>query len=130
MGALPQEHTTCLPLEARKSARPSMEPSASGSGFTWHARATDGARSRRPAARSNASSSGSLTGGPFLLAIGRFGRGFLRRRRLLADLLEQLRHPLHLGQPDVLLELELRCELEPDLLAQHRSEVRTRRMEP
>src|SRR5256885_8735038 len=42
------------------------------------------------------------------------------------DLPEELGDPIQLGQPDVLLELELRRELQPDLVAERRPEMGAR----
>src|SRR5947209_13730610 len=108
-----------------------MEPRASGSGFTWQARATRGESAKVLAARSSSAPRRSLTGGALFVGVAlasalsaRLGPG------LRTDLLEQLGHPLHLGQADVLLELELGRELEPNLLPEHSPEVGPSRLEP
>src|SRR5206468_6253922 len=57
--------------------------------------------------------------------------GFVRlnRRARCPDLLEQLRDPLDLRQTDVLLELEVGCELHADLVAEDRPEVAPGRLQ-
>src|SRR3989442_2944494 len=100
---------TVVPRRAwRKAASPSIEPSASGSGLTWQASATDGARASTSAARPSSS-------------IVVTARGF--------DLAKELVHPFHLLQANVLFEVELRRELEANLVPEHGPQVRASGLE-
>src|SRR6266571_4955002 len=83
----------------------------------WQARATSAASSSAAAARDRASPSSTATGsGPAT-----------RRLLLLVDPVDQLVDPAGPVQLRILLELQLRDELDPDLLAQGDPQVRTRR---
>ena len=52
-GSFGNEHTVCFARPRRWFERPSIEPSASASGFTWHASAMVGASDRASAALAN-----------------------------------------------------------------------------
>src|SRR6266704_4536574 len=83
----------------------------------WHARATSAASSSAAAARDRASPSSTATGsGPAT-----------RRLLLLVDPVDQLVDPAGPVQLRILLELQLRDELDPDLLAQGDPQVRAGR---
>src|SRR5919198_2720899 len=115
-GWLPHEHQTFFPCAATYPPRPSMEPRASGSGLTWQASAICPARESTSAARSSWRS--------------RSSRSVTRRVSLLGlDQLEELRHPLQLSEADVLLELQVGEELQPDLVAQDGPEMRPGRLQ-
>src|SRR5207249_8585481 len=103
---------------------------------TWQARDTSGASRRAAAARSRAWStegrSATVRAIRVLTAGVRrwFGLRSLRHGWMRGDLLQQLGDPLHLGQPDVLLELQVGSELQPHLLAEDASKVRSGRLQP
>src|SRR5205085_7921108 len=110
-GSLPNEHTVRLPLARRNEASPSIDPRASGSGFTWQARAISSASTRAAAAALSAA----MMAEEVSVATGAL---------LAMPLLQKLLHALSPLGPLVLAELEVGDELDPDLAAQRGPQVR------
>src|SRR6266705_2857470 len=80
---------------------------ASGSGLTWQAKATASLLDRTSAALSS-----SLIAGPLRL-----------------DLAQEPRDPFHLLQTEILLEVEVRGELQPDFVPQQRPQMAAGRLQ-
>src|SRR5262249_4907341 len=102
-------HVTDVPRSRRWCASPSIEPSASASGFTWHAIATRSARRSTSTARSRPSG--------------------VTARLLVVQLGEDVIDPLRRGRRVVFLETELRDDLQPDLPPELVTQVRRGRSE-
>src|SRR5919106_2297021 len=100
------EATTLVPRALRNRASPSMDPMASGSGLTWQTSTASSA-----SANTRAASSSALVIVPL-------------------DPPEQLVHPLGTLHRFILLEHQLRQELQADLMTEDLPEMPRRRPEP